>query len=52
MTKLKTTIKRPQTEKRRAQLREAYRRWYARKKAARDAKMREPLEAEFDLEDG
>jgi hypothetical protein len=41
--------RRPQTEKRRAQVREAQRRWYARQKAARAARLLEPLEAEIYL---
>ncbi len=40
------------TAKRRKQLREAWQRWYARKKAAREAKMLEPIEPEFELEQG
>jgi hypothetical protein len=44
--------RRPQTERRRTQVREAQRRWYARQKAARAARLRELLEAEIDLEDG
>jgi hypothetical protein len=45
-TKRKTTVKRPISAKRREQNRLAQRRWYARKKAAREAKMSESLEAD------
>jgi hypothetical protein len=42
--------KRPQTEKRRAQVRAAYKRWYARKKAAREAKLLEDVDVELEAD--